>query len=113
MRRVLASVGCHVDRVGPAGDTLLCHAGALTSPEPDAASVRSLRASFLVLAPLLARLGEARVALSGGCNIGARPVDLHLSGLQHMGAHVTVDEDAGMVTVTGERVGGGDACVWG
>ena len=47
-----------------------------------------MRASVLVLGPLLARVGEARVSLPGGCAIGARPVDLHLKGLEQMGAHV-------------------------
>jgi UDP-N-acetylglucosamine 1-carboxyvinyltransferase len=50
--------------------------------------VRKMRASFLVLGPLLARCGEARVSLPGGCAIGARPVDLHIKGLQRLGADV-------------------------
>ena len=47
-----------------------------------------MRASFLVLGPLLARAGEARVSLPGGCSIGARPIDLHLKGLEQLGAQV-------------------------
>jgi UDP-N-acetylglucosamine 1-carboxyvinyltransferase len=50
--------------------------------------VQELRASFLVLGPLLARLGEASVSLPGGCAIGARPVDIHLKGLEALGATV-------------------------
>jgi UDP-N-acetylglucosamine 1-carboxyvinyltransferase len=53
--------------------------------------VRKMRASFLVLGPLLARVGEARVSLPGGCGIGTRPIDLHLKGLEQMGATITLD----------------------
>jgi UDP-N-acetylglucosamine 1-carboxyvinyltransferase len=54
--------------------------------------VRKMRASFLVLGPLVARCGEARVSLPGGCSIGARPVDLHIKGLQRLGAEVELRE---------------------
>src|SRR5690348_18125567 len=47
--------------------------------------------SFLVLGPLLARMGEARVSLPGGCAIGARPIDLHLKGLEQLGAKIDLD----------------------
>jgi len=53
--------------------------------------VRKMRASILVLGPLLARVGEARVSLPGGCAIGTRPVDLHLKGLEQMGARIDLD----------------------
>jgi UDP-N-acetylglucosamine 1-carboxyvinyltransferase len=53
--------------------------------------VRQMRASVLVLGPLVARFGEARVSLPGGCAIGARPVDQHLKGLEALGAHITVE----------------------
>ena len=53
--------------------------------------VKTMRASILVLGPLVARFGEADVSLPGGCAIGARPVDLHVSGLQAMGAEVSVE----------------------
>jgi len=53
--------------------------------------VRKMRASILVLGPLVARFGEARVSLPGGCAIGARPVDLHLKGLEAMGANIEID----------------------
>ncbi|MFP5306973.1 MAG: UDP-N-acetylglucosamine 1-carboxyvinyltransferase, partial [Gammaproteobacteria bacterium] len=53
--------------------------------------VRTMRASILVLGPLLARRGEAHVSLPGGCAIGARPVNLHLAGLQAMGAQISVE----------------------
>jgi UDP-N-acetylglucosamine 1-carboxyvinyltransferase len=54
--------------------------------------VKTMRASILVLGPLLARFGEAEVSLPGGCAIGARPVDMHLSGLEAMGAHIDVEQ---------------------
>ncbi len=56
------------------------------------ALVKTMRASILVLGPLLARFGEAEVSLPGGCAIGARPVDMHLSGLEAMGADITVEQ---------------------
>src|SRR5215470_4085629 len=52
--------------------------------------VKTMRASFLTLGPLLARFGRARVSTPGGCAIGSRPVDLHLAGLQKMGARVRI-----------------------
>lgn len=54
--------------------------------------VKTMRASILVLGPMVARFGEAEVALPGGCAIGSRPVDLHIRGLEAMGAQITVDE---------------------
>jgi UDP-N-acetylglucosamine 1-carboxyvinyltransferase len=72
------------------GDTLRLEAGALTSHFASYDMVRKMRASFQVLAPLLARHGEAKVSLPGGCAIGARPVDLHLKALEAMGAEVVL-----------------------
>ncbi len=60
-------------------------------PEAPYDLVKTMRASVLCLGPLLARLGKASVALPGGCAIGARPVDLHLSALEKMGAEFTLD----------------------
>jgi len=65
--------------------------GAATSLEAPYDIVRKMRASVLVLGPLLARYGQARVSLPGGCAIGTRPVDLHLKGLEAMGARITLD----------------------
>jgi UDP-N-acetylglucosamine 1-carboxyvinyltransferase len=67
--------------------------------------MRQMRASFLVLGPILARTGEARVSLPGGCSLGARPVDFHIKGFQDMGAEVT--EDAGYVIARGKPLRGG------
>ncbi len=66
--------------------------------------VKTMRASFLILAPLLARFGRARVSLPGGCAIGSRPVDLHLAGLQRMGATIRVE--GGYVEAEAERLRG-------
>lgn len=55
--------------------------------------VQKMRASFLVMGPLLARLGEAKIPLPGGCTIGARPIDLHLKGFEAMGARVTISQN--------------------
>ena len=70
------------------GDTIRLHAANITSSFASYDMVRKMRASFQVLAPLLARHGEAKVSLPGGCAIGARPVNLHLDALTHMGALV-------------------------
>ncbi len=67
---------------------LLSLGGAIGSTEAPYDIVRKMRASVLVLGPLLARVGEARVSLPGGCAIGTRPVDLHLKGLEQMGARI-------------------------
>ncbi len=66
--------------------------------------VRTMRASVLVLGPLVARFGKARVSMPGGCNIGARPIDQHLKGLEAMGAKVTLDH--GYVDVEAKRLKG-------
>ncbi len=66
-------------------------AAAPTSHEAPYELIKKMRASFSVLGPLLARFGRARVALPGGCDIGARPVDYHLKGLERLGAIITVE----------------------
>lgn len=66
--------------------------------------VRRMRASILVMGPLLARLGQARVAMPGGCNIGPRKIDFHLSGLEKLGARINVDH--GFINVTAGRLTG-------
>ncbi len=71
--------------------------------------VKTMRASVLVLGPLLARLGHARVSLPGGCAIGARPIDLHLKGLEAMGAEISLDH--GYVEARAERLKGATICL--
>src|SRR6185312_5730417 len=73
------------------GTTLTLTAGKITSTTAPYDIVRKMRASVLVLGPLVAREGEARVSLPGGCAIGARPVDLHIAGLKAMGAEIDID----------------------
>ena len=72
-------------------NTVTLHAETLSSDTASYELVRTMRASILVLGPLLARLGTANVSLPGGCAIGARPVNLHLAGLEKMGANIQVD----------------------
>ncbi|MFT8243274.1 UDP-N-acetylglucosamine 1-carboxyvinyltransferase [Roseomonas sp. BN140053] len=79
--------------------------GAATSLEAPYDLVRKMRASVLVLGPLLARYGEARVSLPGGCAIGTRPVDLHLRGLEQMGARINLDGGYIGATVSGRLKG--------
>lgn len=86
MVAILRSLGAQVQERG--GGELAVDSTALSSAEPAADEVRKIRAGFFVLGPLVARLGEAAVALPGGCSIGARPVDLYLRGLSALGAVV-------------------------
>src|SRR5262249_16171283 len=78
----------HAPNGGHAGRVVSLRAGKITSTTASYDLVRKMRASILVLGPLLAREGRARVSLPGGCAIGTRPVDLHLKGLQQLGAEV-------------------------
>jgi UDP-N-acetylglucosamine 1-carboxyvinyltransferase len=87
----------HGIAVEPSGRTLSL-GGAITNTEAPYDIVRKMRASILVLGPLLARCREARVSLPGGCAIGTRPVDLHLKGLEAMGAVINLD--AGYIDAT-------------
>ncbi|MBV8522112.1 MAG: UDP-N-acetylglucosamine 1-carboxyvinyltransferase, partial [Acetobacteraceae bacterium] len=83
MATLLAQHGITVERVAR-DRRMLALGGAITNPEAPYDIVRKMRASVLVLGPLLARLGQARVSLPGGCAIGTRPVDLHLKGLEQL-----------------------------
>ncbi len=85
-----ALIAQHGVAVVPDGRTLSI-GGPITNTEAPYEIVRKMRASILVLGPLLARVREARVSLPGGCAIGTRPVDLHLKGLEQMGALIRLD----------------------
>lgn len=85
--RLLADLGA---RVETEGDDVCVQAERLARLEAQYDLVKTMRASFLSLGPLLARFGRARVSTPGGCAIGSRPVDLHLEGLQKMGARVRI-----------------------
>ncbi len=97
MARLLAQHGVSLHMNGGAengsnGGVLELRAGAISSVVAPYDLVRKMRASVLVLGPLLARMGEAKVSLPGGCAIGTRPVDLHLKGLELLGAEITLEE---------------------
>jgi len=104
MGRVLSALGAEVNfRVG---GTVEVKAGTLSSVEAPYDLVKTMRASVLVLGPLVAREGRARVSLPGGCAIGARPINLHLQALEKMGAAITVDH--GYVEARAERLRGAE-----
>lgn len=86
--KLLELLGCPVESTA---EEIRVSPGTL-KPEAPYDLVKTMRASVLVLGPLLARLGEARVAMPGGCAIGARPVDLHLTALEKMGARFELEE---------------------
>jgi UDP-N-acetylglucosamine 1-carboxyvinyltransferase len=88
MAKLLAQMGVSVER---AENRTLLHAKAISDPTAAYELVKTMRASVLVLGPLLARCGEAKVSLPGGCAIGARPVDQHVKGLQAMGATISIE----------------------
>ena len=86
---VIASLGVHKEQ--PERDTLVIDAHELTSTTAPYDLVRRMRASFLVMGPLLARKGRAQISLPGGCSIGARPIDLHLKAFEAMGAVINLE----------------------
>src|SRR6266540_962591 len=102
MLRLLAQMGVEVsldDRLG-----LSLRAERLSDPLAPYDLVKTMRASILVLGPLLARCGEARVSLPGGCAIGTRPVDLHIQGLEALGAEISVEQ--GYISAKAKRLKG-------
>ena len=88
MARLLRGMGVHVERDG---ETVSLHAERLDNTDAPYELVKTMRASVLVLGPLVARFGRARVSLPGGCAIGARPVDQHLKGLAALGAELRIE----------------------
>lgn len=88
-KKLLAQMGVTVTQTDP--HTIVLDAKPITTCVAPYELVRTMRASILVLGPLVARRGEAHVSLPGGCAIGARPVDLHLMGLEAMGAEITLE----------------------
>ena len=104
MGRVLSAMGVETDiRVG---GVVELKAAKLTSVEATYDLVKTMRASVLVLGPVLAREGRARVSLPGGCAIGDRPIDLHLTALEKMGAEIKVER--GYVEATAKRLRGAE-----
>lgn len=100
---LLEYLGCTVEREG---SNMALSAAALKTYTAPYDIVRKMRGSILVLGPLLARFGEAKVSLPGGCAIGTRPVDMHLDALQQMGAEITLDEGYINAHVPGGRLKG-------
>jgi UDP-N-acetylglucosamine 1-carboxyvinyltransferase len=104
-RRLLASMGAEIQLGGEAAPhttTISCRT--LSDPEAKYEIVKTMRASSLVLGPLVARAGMARVAMPGGCAIGGRPIDLHIKGLEKMGA--TISQAHGYLEARAERLKG-------
>src|ERR1700746_1070957 len=106
-RRLLSAMGAEVELgYGRAHHRTKIQAGNLTTPEASYDLVKTMRASTLVLGPLVARCGRARVSLPGGCAIGARPIDLHIKGLERLGAEI--DQEHGYVEATAGRLKGAE-----
>ena len=101
MMELLAQMGVGVERDG---DAVLLAANRIERPVAPYELVKTMRASILVLGPLLARHGEARVSLPGGCAIGLRPVDQHVKGLEALGAQITVEQ--GYINARAKRLEG-------
>ena len=102
MIRLLAGMGVEAtldDKLG-----IVLRAAKIDAPVAEYDMVKTMRASILVLGPLVARCGEARVSLPGGCAIGLRPVDQHLKGLQAMGAEIRVEQ--GYISARAKRLKG-------
>src|ERR1700687_2898398 len=99
--RLLGNMGARVERDGT---TLQVDAEQVAKPEAPYELVKTMRASVLVLGPLVARFGRARVSLPGGCAIGARPIDQHLKGRQLLGARIELAH--GYVEATAQRLRG-------
>lgn len=88
-RELLKYLGCKIEHEGA---NLTINAGNITTQTAPYDIVRKMRGSILVLGPLLTRFGQAKVSLPGGCAIGTRPVDMHIKGLEEMGAQITLSE---------------------
>lgn len=89
MDKILSGMGMRIDFTGR---SMNLDASAVDVQEAPYDLVRKMRASFFVLGPLLGRFGKARVSLPGGCAIGTRPVDIHLAGLEALGASITIED---------------------
>ena len=101
--KLLANMGLQANTALDAG-RLVLDAGPVNNPEAPYELVKTMRASILVLGPLLARFGRAKVSLPGGCAIGSRPVDQHIKGLQAMGAEIAVEH--GYIVANARRLKG-------
>jgi UDP-N-acetylglucosamine 1-carboxyvinyltransferase len=102
IKKLLRNLGAEIE----GDETVRINAEKITSHEAPYDLVKTMRASVLVLGPLLARLGVARVSLPGGCAIGARPVNLHIKALQELGAHVELN--SGYIEARAKKLKGAD-----
>jgi len=102
MAKLLGEMGVRIER--SADGQMAFHAPTIKDPTASYELVKTMRASVLVLGPLLARCGEAKVSLPGGCAIGARPVDQHVKGLEAMGATIAIEH--GYMHATASRLRG-------
>lgn len=105
IKKLLVSLGAVIKETGDAG-TLVINTSGINNYEAPYDLVKTMRASVLVLGPLLAKYKRARVSLPGGCAIGARPIDFHLNALKLLGAAVNVDH--GYVEVSADKLKGAD-----
>ena len=103
MAQILGELGC---RTAWEGDSLVIDGADAANHEIPAALARELRSSVSMLGPVAARFGRARIAYPGGCDIGLRPIDLHLEGLRRLG--VSVAEEGGYITCSCGRVRGAE-----
>jgi UDP-N-acetylglucosamine 1-carboxyvinyltransferase len=101
MLKLLGQMGLRIEQ---ADDKVVLSGRAIDKLEAPYEMVKTMRASILVLGPLLARFGEAKVSLPGGCAIGSRPVDQHIKGLQAMGAEITIE--AGYIHAKAKKLKG-------
>jgi UDP-N-acetylglucosamine 1-carboxyvinyltransferase len=102
IKKLLKNMGAQID----GNETCQINADKITSCDAPYDLVKTMRASVLVLGPLVARMGVARVSLPGGCAIGARPVNLHLKALEDMGAHVELNN--GYIEAKAKKLKGAD-----
>ena len=102
--KLLRNMGVAIDRDEATPDVITLNAGVVSAREAPYDLVKTMRASILVLGPLVARFGKADVSLPGGCAIGSRPVDQHIKGLQAMGAEITVEH--GYIVAKASRLRG-------
>ncbi|MEE9608594.1 MAG: UDP-N-acetylglucosamine 1-carboxyvinyltransferase [Myxococcota bacterium] len=103
MLEILRALGARAEWDGEAAHSVRIETTAVHRPEAPYDLVRKMRASFLVLGPLLARFGVARASEPGGCAIGVRPVDQHLKGLEALGAKIRLDHGYVEATTSGLR----------
>src|ERR1700726_3984018 len=105
MAKLLAHMRCRVESPDLPPSEFTIEAETVSHAEAPYELVKTMRASVLTLGPLVARFGYARVSMPGGCAIGARPVDLHIQGLEQLGAEISVDH--GYVEARAKRLRGG------